>query len=120
VIRRSHGQVADLAAELAGQRLNNAPAETDLGLIETLENRSLPIYCDEGRKLFARGETCNGLILESGEAALLPNAPSGRTVFCLKVGSGSLLGLLAVVGREPYSMTAIVKERFEGQVRHTI
>ncbi|MGA7109465.1 MAG: Crp/Fnr family transcriptional regulator [Terracidiphilus sp.] len=91
--------------------MNNVLVETDLELIEVLESRSLPIYCDEGRKLFAQGEACNGLyILESGEAALMLNAPSGRAVFCLKVGSGSLLGLPAVVGREPYSMTAIVKK----------
>ena len=83
----------------------------DLDLIEVLKSRSLPIFCSQGRTLFVQGDACNGLyILESGEAALVQKAPSGRAVFCLNVGSGSLLGLPAVVGKKPYSMTAVVKK----------
>lgn len=83
----------------------------DLELIEVLKSRSLPIYCGQGRTLFLQGEACNGLyLLESGEAALVLEAPPGRAVFCAKVGSGSLLGLPAVVRQKPYSMTAIVKK----------
>ena len=36
-------------------------------------------------------------------------SPSGRTVMCLSVGSGSLLGLPALVGREKYTLTAMVR-----------
>ena len=91
--------------------MKNGTVTADLNLIEVLESRSLPIYCDEGRTLFAQGDSCIGLyILESGEAALMLNASSGRAVFCLNVGPGSLLGLPAVVAKEPYSMTAMVKK----------
>jgi CRP-like cAMP-binding protein len=91
--------------------MKNGVFATHLELIDVLESRSLPIFCDQGRKLFIQGEACSGLyILESGEAALLLNAPSGRVVFCLSAGPGSLLGLPAVVGNEPYSMTAMVKK----------
>jgi CRP-like cAMP-binding protein len=91
--------------------MKNGAFATHLELIDVLESRSLPIFCDQGRKLFIQGEACSGLyILESGEAALLLNAPSGRVVFCLSAGLGSLLGLPAVVGNEPYSMTAMVKK----------
>jgi len=91
--------------------MKNGAFATHLELIDVLESRSLPIFCDQGRKLFIQGEACSGLyILESGEAALLLNAPSGRVVFCLSAGPGSLLGLPAVVGNEPYSMTAMVKK----------
>jgi CRP-like cAMP-binding protein len=90
---------------------NGSSIAEDLELIEVLKSRSLPIFCGQGRTLFVQGDACNGLyILESGEAALVLNAPSGRPVFCLNVGSGSLLGLPAVVGKKPYSMTAIVKK----------
>ncbi|MGO9938434.1 MAG: Crp/Fnr family transcriptional regulator [Terracidiphilus sp.] len=90
---------------------NGSCIAEDLDLIEVLKSSSIPIFCDQGRTLFTQGEACSGLyILESGEAALVMNAPSGRTVFCLKAGPGSLLGLPAVVGNEPYTMTAMVKK----------
>jgi CRP-like cAMP-binding protein len=79
-------------------------------LIQALEQKSLPIDCREARTLFVQGESCNGLyILLSGEPALLMRSPSGRTVMCLSVGSGSLLGLPALVGREKYTLTAMVR-----------
>jgi CRP-like cAMP-binding protein len=80
-------------------------------LIETLKNRSLPILCSEGRTLFVQGEACGGLyILESGEAVLVLNSPSGRAIACLRAASGSLLGLPALVARGPYTMTALVRK----------
>ena len=84
----------------------------DLELIEVLKSRSLPIYCGQGRTLFLQGEACNGLyLLESGEAALGAwRLLRARAASCAKVGSGSLLGLPAVVRQKPYSMTAIVKK----------
>jgi CRP-like cAMP-binding protein len=83
-------------------------------LIEALKNRSLPVPCDEGRTLFIQGESCGGVyILENGEASLVLNASSGRAVMCIHTGSGSLLGLSEVVGREPYDMTAMVRKGAE-------
>ncbi len=34
----------------------------------------------------------------------------GETIPCLHVGAGSLLGLPAIVGNEPYSLTAIARK----------
>jgi CRP-like cAMP-binding protein len=90
---------------------NRSCIAEDLDLIEVLKSCSLPIFCGQGRTLFNQGDPCNGLyILESGEAALVMKAPSGRAVFCLNAGPGSLLGLPAVVGKKPYSMTAMVRK----------
>ena len=78
-------------------------------LITALEKRSHPVSCEEGRTLFTQGEPASGLyILESGEAALMMESPSGRPVMCLRAGAGALLGLPGVVGSEPYTMTAVV------------
>jgi CRP-like cAMP-binding protein len=50
-------------------------------LIAALEKRSNPVSCEEGRTLFKQGEPARGLyILESGEAALMMESPSGRPV----------------------------------------
>jgi CRP-like cAMP-binding protein len=90
--------------------MKSASSIADLELIEVLKSCSLPVSCDRSRTLFTQGDRCNGLyVLESGEAALMMTAPSGRAVFCLNICSGSLLGLPAVVGKKPYSMTAMVK-----------
>ncbi len=79
-------------------------------LLQALRWRSVPIVCSEGRTLFIQGENPDGIyILEEGEAAMVLTAPSGRIVMCLHAGSGSLLGLPALVGHEPYSLTAVAK-----------
>ena len=36
---------------------------------------------------------------------------SGRNVMCLHAAAGSLLGLPAVIGNEPYTMTALARKR---------
>jgi CRP-like cAMP-binding protein len=90
--------------------MKNESFAADRRLIQALQERSEPIACSEGRKLFIQGERSSGVyILEDGEAALVLNARSGRTVMSLHAGSGSLLGLPAVVAGEPYSLTAMVR-----------
>jgi CRP-like cAMP-binding protein len=67
----------------------------------------VPVVCDQDRVLFHQGEAPGGLyILRTGEAHLTLNAPSGEIVLCIQPSVGSLLGLPALVGHEPYSMTA--------------
>ena len=83
-------------------------------LIEALERRSSTLPSGDGLMLFRQGEPCKGLyILKSGEAALILQSLAGRGVMCLHAGPGSLLGLPAVVGREPYSLTAIIRKDSE-------
>ena len=49
-------------------------------------------------------------VVEDGEAALALFSPAGRVVMCLNAGAGSVLGLPAVVGGEPYSLTATIRK----------
>jgi len=77
-------------------------------LIEALKEKSRSVSCNEGRILFSQGDAPVGLyIVESGEAALVMTSASGQAVMCLHAGAGSLLGLPAIIGNEPYSLTAL-------------
>jgi CRP-like cAMP-binding protein len=83
-------------------------------LLEALERRSSTYLSKQGQTLFRQGEPCKGLyILENGEAALVLQSPAGRVVMCLYAGSHSVLGLPAVVGGEPYSLTATMRKDAE-------
>jgi CRP-like cAMP-binding protein len=83
---------------------------SDAKLVQALGKVSRPVSCSEGRTLFNQGEVCDGLhILESGEASLVLKSTSGRTVMCLTLGAGSLIGLPGVVANEPYTLTATVQ-----------
>lgn len=46
-------------------------------------------------------------IVVSDEAALVMTSGMGQVVMCLQAGAGSLLGLPAIVGNEPYTPTAM-------------
>ncbi len=48
-------------------------------------------------------------ILRSGEASLVLRTESNEVAMCLVVGAGSLLGLPAIIGNEPYSLTATAR-----------
>ena len=96
-----------------GQRepsLEQNSFEADAELIKELEKRSQPISCREGRVLFQQGTVPTGLyILQSGEANLMLESTTGKAVRCLRAGAGCLLGLPAIIGNEPYSLTAMVR-----------
>jgi CRP-like cAMP-binding protein len=82
----------------------------DTKLVQALDKVSQPVSCSEARTLFTQGEACTGLyILESGEAALVLKSSQGRPVMCLIVHAGSLIGLPALVGMKPYTLTAMVR-----------
>ena len=79
----------------------------DSDLIEALEKRASLLTCDEDRVLFNQGDEPHGLfILHSGEAYLTMAGPKGEPVLCMQPFHGSLLGLPAMIGEEPYSLTA--------------
>jgi CRP-like cAMP-binding protein len=78
----------------------------DPDLANEVEKRSHPCSRLEDGVLFRQGEmpTCLHYI-KSGEVALAMES-GGRMVMCFRAGPGSLVGLPAVVGNKPYSMTA--------------
>ncbi len=79
----------------------------DDSLVEALEGRSVPVPCSQGRILFKQGDVPTGLyILVSGTAELMLESRRGGAVLWLHAPAGSLLGLPAVVGNEPYTLTA--------------
>ena len=90
-------------------RLESFAADPEL--IQALEKQSHAISCAKGGTLFNQGDIANGLyILRSGEAALVMKSPAGRAVMCVTVGAGSVLGLPGVIGKQPYTLTAMVRK----------
>lgn len=92
--------------------MNVAPSAfvADLALLEALEERSRPLPCHEGCVLFRQGEPAGGVyVMRRGEAELTMQSPAGGVVMRLKATAGSVLGLPALIGNEPYSLTATVE-----------
>ena len=86
----------------------------DQTLIEALRDRSRQVSCGEGRILFSQGDAPVGLYLvEHGEAALVMTSALGQVVMCFHAGAGSVLGLPAVLGDQPYSLTAMADKGSE-------
>jgi len=83
----------------------------DSVLIRALEERSVSVPSQHGMTLFLQGEPPTGLyIIRRGKASLLMKADNGVVIAHFTVGAGSILGLPAVVAKEPYSLTAIACE----------
>jgi CRP-like cAMP-binding protein len=67
----------------------------------------MPASHEEDRPLFKHGDSPSGVyIVKSGEVALTMESSSGRSLRVFSAGPGSLLGLPAVVGNQPYTLTA--------------
>jgi signal-transduction protein with cAMP-binding, CBS, and nucleotidyltransferase domain len=76
-------------------------------LIDSLEKRSSSVVCREDRKLFSQGSAPTGLyILRKGKASLSMESPTGGILMSIILFPGSLLGLPALIGNEPYTLTA--------------
>jgi CRP/FNR family cyclic AMP-dependent transcriptional regulator len=76
-------------------------------LIDAFATRSTQMTCSEERVLFKQGESPAGLfIVVRGRANLTMQSPTGGVVMSITAFPGSLLGLPALVGNEPYTMTA--------------
>jgi CRP-like cAMP-binding protein len=73
-------------------------------LVEKILNQSAEIIPQDG-VLFRQGDPADCLyFVKSGEATLMMEA-GGKAVW-IRAGQGSLLGIPAIVGNQPYSMTA--------------
>ena len=76
-------------------------------LIEALEKRSSTLVCPGERRLFTQGGAPTGLyILRKGRAKMTMESPTGAILLSISLNPGSLLGLPALIGNEPYTMTA--------------
>ena len=81
-------------------------------LIDALEPLSVSLPCGNGLFLLRQGEVPTGLyIIRSGAASLLMKAENGDEEAHFRVGAGSILGLPAIVAKEPYSLSAMACER---------
>ena len=79
---------------------------TDTELLEELEQRAKPIDSGRDRVLFRHGDSPTGVFIVKKGAVRLTSQSDGDAVLCVRAGSGSLLGVPAVVGAKPYSLTA--------------
>lgn len=90
-------------------KLDSSAFVADSALIQALQGFAVPVTCDEDRLLFKQGEMPSGLyILRSGGATLTMTSPLGGVVTCTSAQPGSLLGLPALIGKRPYTLSAMV------------
>ncbi len=85
----------------------------DPELFQELKNRAKNISIGPNRVLFRQGDAPIGVYLLRKGTARLSSRSNGEDIFNIKVGAGSLLGLPAVIGMKPYSLTAEVLEGAE-------
>ena len=87
-----------------GDSLSEILADNEL--CEEIEKWSTPILTRAGELLFRQGEGPGyAFFVKTGEIGLTMRVSSGA-VWAVRAKAGSLVGLPAVVGNEPYSMTA--------------
>ena len=88
-------------------KLDASTFVADPGLITALQKRSVAVLCEESRILFLRGDPADGLyILNGGEVTLTMASEIADPIVSVRAIPGSLLGLPALVGNQPYTLTA--------------
>jgi CRP/FNR family transcriptional regulator len=78
----------------------------DPELTKELERLSKPISLGSNRVLFHQGDAPIGVYILRKGAATLTRRFDDEGILSVQVGAGSLLGLPAVIGAKPYSLTA--------------
>lgn len=77
-------------------------------IVRILEGQSRSIPCDFDRVLFRQGETPAGLyMLHKGAATLSTNSLGSEFAISLQTTVGSLLGLPALLSRQPHLFTVV-------------
>ena len=77
------------------------------------ESRSQLTKISNKRRLFRQGQTADKLfLLHAGEVVLTSKQPNG-SVIGFRAVPGSLIGLPAIAGNQPYSMSATVRRYSE-------
>lgn len=80
----------------------------DPELIHALHKRATLFVCEEDRTLFHQGDPPTGLfILHKGEATLSLDPGANQNLFACQAAPGSVLGIPALIGNQPYSLTAL-------------
>ena len=88
-------------------KLDPSTFVADLDLIQALHKRSVSVLCDENRTLFLQGDPADGLyILNGGEVTLTMTSDAADPIVSVRAIPGSLLGLPALIGNQPYTLTA--------------
>ena len=82
-------------------------------LLRDLERRARPIDLEENRILFRQGEAARGVYLVRKGMARLTRQSGNEFLLVVEAGPGSLLGVPAVIGSKPYSLTAEAMEGAE-------
>lgn len=85
----------------------------DPGLILELEKRARPIELGSNRVLFRQGDPPIGVFILRKGTATLTRRLDGDEILSVETGVGSLLGMPAVIGAKPYSLTAEAMEGAE-------
>jgi CRP-like cAMP-binding protein len=83
----------------------------DPELIGELEKQSRPVPVGSDGVLFRQGDAPTGVFILRKGSARLTSKSDGDAILSVRAGAGSLLGVPAVVGAKPYSLTA---EALEG------
>jgi CRP/FNR family cyclic AMP-dependent transcriptional regulator len=79
----------------------------DPELFQVLEKVSTAVECPVDHVLFRQGDPPMGLYLVAkGGAMVTMHSEDGESLLSVEVLPGSLLGLPAVIGNQPYSLTA--------------
>ena len=85
----------------------------DSELLVELEKRARPIDLGSDRVIFRQGDAPTGVFIVRKGVAKLTNRLDGEEVLTVEAGAGSLLGVPAVIGSKPYSLTAEAMEGAE-------
>jgi CRP-like cAMP-binding protein len=85
----------------------------DPELVKELESRSTPVDCAAQRVLFEQGEPAVGLYIVHAGKATMSITAGDEKIMQVETGPGAILGLPAIVGNQPYSMTAIAQRGAE-------
>jgi CRP-like cAMP-binding protein len=88
----------------------------DSELVGELEKRATPVAVSGDRVLFHQGDAPTGVYILSKGSAKLTSITDGDPLLSIQTGAGSLLGVPAVVGTKPYTLTAEALEGAEVSV----
>lgn len=82
----------------------------DPELIKTLETHSKPVSMGPDRVLFRQGDLPFGLFILTTGTAVVTMRAGNEIVMQIRTEAGALLGIPAVLGDSPYTLTAEVLE----------
>lgn len=85
----------------------------DPELVSELEKYAKPVVVGADHVLFRQGDAPRGVYILRKGLARLTSQCDGDAILAVQAGAGSLLGVPAVVGGKPYSLTAEAMEGAE-------